>query len=412
MKKNSNAFELTDSWIKAVESNGRRQEYYDTKATGLILRVTKTGHKSFAFRYWYDDQSKQITIGKYGDVTLTEARHQVRGAKGIKGYKEMLREGKDPLLIRQIARETRPVKLAEYIERFKKDYLVRKLKSSTQKTYSSRLNKIKSSSIGRLPLVELTRGHIRKFLKNELSEHPINANRLHSILSKVLNEAVEDGLLKENPIKGMKKLAEENKRDPNYSVENIRIIWDAINQEYASIQGLLKMLLLTGQRLGETSRMKWSDINEDEWIIPIAEQKTGKKTNKNHIVPLTAMAVNVIEEMRPYNSEYIFPSLRDNGKPVKHFNEVTMRIRERTGLNEFRIHDLRHIVATEMIELNVPFITVGRVLNHKALAGENAITARYINSDLTEQKKIAMLKWHNHLESLIAGRSAKILEMK
>ena len=407
----NNKLTFTDTFIKAVEKPEKRIEYYDEKAAGLILRVTKTGHKSFAFRYWYDGKSKQITIGTYGDVTLGKARDIVRGTKKMRGYKDMLRDGIDPISERQEARDHKPITLAEYIEHFKNDYVERKLKQSTQSTYKSRLNRVKAyKKLSRLPLEKIAKPDVRKFLKDEAKDNPINSNRLHSILSKLFNEAVMDGHIKENPIKGMPKLSNENTRAPVYSDDDIKEIWNAIGEEWQPVQGILKMLLLCGQRLGETSRMKWNDIQDDNWIIPITEQKTGKKTKKNHIVPLTDLALNVLDEMKPINgtSEYVFASLRDKSKPMSHFFETTERIRNKTGLDDFRIHDLRHIVATEMIEQDVPFTTVGDVLNHKALSGNNAITSRYINRQGTEYKLKALLKWHKKLNEILTGEKTTI----
>lgn len=408
MDKEQTKLTLTDTFIKGKGKRKDRIEYYDENVTGLVLRVTKTGYKSFAVRYWYDGKSKQITIGKYGDVSLAEAR------KKAKDIKDIVRDGKDPLLERQTERESKPVTLAEYVDQFKNDYVERKLKKSTQKTYKSRLNKILNDKIAKLPLKDVSRSDVRKFLKAEAKEHPTNANRLHSILSKIFNEAINDELLTKNPIKDMEKISDENKRDPHYSNKDIQNIWDAIGNEWQPMQGLLKMLLITGQRLGETSRMKWADVVNDVWIIPITEQKTGKKTKRTHKVPLSNLALDVLESMKPINStsEYIFASQRDKEKPLSHFKNPIDRIREQTKIADFRIHDLRHIVATEMIKMDVPFTTVGRVLNHKALAGENTITARYINTDLTKQKTIAMSKWSNGLNRIVTGESAKIHELK
>jgi integrase len=408
MNKEKTKLTLTDTFIKGKGKRDKRIEYYDDNVTGLILRVTKTGYKSFALRYWYDGKSKQITIGKYGDYTLAEARSKA------KEIKKIITDGKDPLLEREIEREHKPVTLAEYVDQFKNDYVERKLKSSTQKTYKSRLNKILNNKIAKLPLKDVSRSDVRKFLKAEAKEYPTNANRLHSILSKIFNEAINDELLTKNPIKDMEKISDENKRDPHYSNKDIQNIWDAIGNEWQPMQGLLKMLLITGQRLGETSRMKWADVHNNVWIIPISEQKTGKKTKKNHKVPLSASALEVLENMKPINgtSEYIFASQRDKKKTLSHFKNAIDRIRKQTKINDFRIHDLRHIVATEMIKMDVPFTTVGRVLNHKALAGENTITARYVNTDLSKQKTIALNSWANELNRIVTGEGAKIHELK
>src|SRR6056297_2194405 len=70
---------LTDPKIKSLDSNGKnRMEYYDSLVGGLVLRVTKTGHKSFAYRYRSGGNSKRFTIGKYPTIKLSDARKQAR----------------------------------------------------------------------------------------------------------------------------------------------------------------------------------------------------------------------------------------------------------------------------------------------------------------------------------------------
>ena len=396
---------LTSAFVKKDHSDvDKRYEIYDTVVKGLILRITKTGHKSFAYRYWYDGQSRQITIATAEEKSLAEAR------KIAEEYRDDVRDGKDPQRQRQQERESTPLTLGEYIEQFKSDYVKRKLKPSTRKTYKSRLNKITDNSISDLLLKDVNRKDVRKFLKNEAKKYPTNANRLHSILSKIFNEAIEDGIITENPIKGMSKISEERRRDPQYSSDDIKAIWEAINEEWQPMQGILKMLLITGQRLGETKKMRWADVQDDMWIIPISDQKTGKKTKRNHKVPLPYLALDVLDQMKPINgsSEYVFASLKDQSKVLTHFKGAIDRIREKAELEDFVIHDLRHIVATQMIELGVEFTTVGKVLNHKALAGENAITARYINTDLTKHKTTALTKWANELNRLATGKEATL----
>lgn len=384
---------LTDAYIRNLTAPDKRTEIYDEVVTGLILRVTKTGYRSFALRYWYDEQSKQMTIGKFGDFTLSEARDKARELKKV------VAEGRDPVRERQQERDKNRITLGEYIDLFKKGYVRRKLKKSTQQTYSSRLNKVKANGLARKELERVTRVDVRNFLKEEAKENPTNANRLHSILSKLFNEAIEDGLLKQNPIKGMEKISRENARDPRYSQEDLIKIWEAISEEPDPLKSALKILMLTGQREGETSRMKWGDIHGDVWIIPRSETKT----DSTHEVPLSNLALEALESVKAINGtkEYVFSSLRKVGQPISHFASAIQRIRERTGLEDFIIHDLRHIVATNMIELGVEFIYVGRVLNHKGLSGGNSITSRYINSDFKEQKRNALNKWANYLNRLV-----------
>jgi integrase len=405
---------LTDSEIRSISNPSKRIEIYDdhkikdgklvkSGAKGLALRITPTGVKSFVFRYWYNSKAKRYTIGTFPEWSLSEAREKVRELS------KLVSEGTDPGEIRKQNQTRKDYILNDYIKLFRKEYVQRKLKASTQQTYGSRLNKIESSKLGVMILKDIKREHVRAFLREIHKKHPTNANRLHSILSKLFNEALEDGYIEENPIKGMKKMAKENSRDVRYSDNDIKAIWEATQEEGLVFKNLIRMLLITGQRAGETSRMKWSHIENNVWTIP----KSETKSNSTHSVPLPSLAVDVLNEMKSINddSEYVFQSTRGNDKPVTYLRDVNYRLRERTGLKELIIHDLRHIVATGMINLEVDFIHVGKVLNHKGLSGGHIITSRYVNTDLDKQKQKALQKWNDHLKRIIFSERAKIFKL-
>lgn len=405
---------LSDRKLKTYPNPETREEINDDHliengklkkkgVKGLVLRITPTGAKSFAYRYWYNGKTKRYTIGTYPDWSLSEAREKARELSKI------VSEGKDPARLKQDEKASNPDTLAEYIERFKKDHVERMLKPSTQKSYKARLNKVQVSPLGKMYLIDIERKDVRRFLKDEHEKYPTNTNRLHSILSKLFNEAIEDGIISSNPIKGMNKLATENVRDPRYKANDLKEIWEAIESEGIVLSGLLKMLMITGQRAGETSRMKWEHIHGDTWTIPHAETKT----NQTHDVPLSSLALEVLEDMKVINSssEYVFASEKDNTKPRTYMKGAINRIRLSTGLSGFIVHDLRHIVATNMIDLEIDFIHVGRVLNHKGLSGGQLVTARYVNTDLIKQKRRAIEKWDAELRRIITGESATILKI-
>jgi integrase len=402
---------LTDRFIKTVKHD-KRVEYYDGHliedgiakregVNGLLLRVNPSGKKMFYFYYYHNGANKKVSIGNYPEVGLSEARSNVRDLISI------VAKGSDPAREKQKRKTDAPVTLAEYIKRFKNEYVARRLKPSTQKDYISRLDRIAGhKSLSSLPMVDITRYEVREFLKEEARERPTNANRIHSIISKLFNEAVEDRVISDNPIKGMKKLADEKHRDVNYRTEEVRTMWEAMSGEYLSMEGILKMLLVTGQREGETSRMKWKDVDLETriWRIPASETKNGEA----HVVPLSELAMGILRKMKehPFISDYVFPSLQDQDKPIPDFRTGAKHIQKAIGNDAFRIHDLRHVVATGMIELGVDFIVVGNVLNHKGLSGGPLVTSRYINNDFTPQKRNALDIWGGYLTELITPLKA------
>ena len=79
---------------------------------------------------------------------------------------------------------------------------------------------------------------------------------------------------------------------------------------------------------------------------------------------------------------------------------------------DFKIHDLRRTAATGMSKQEVDWVTIGNVLNHKALSMDSTVTATYVRNDFNKEKRLALLKWERHLEQVISGRPAEIIQMR
>jgi integrase len=281
----------------------------------------------------------------------------------------------------------------------KSEYLLRK-KPSTQQDYTSRIDAVIIPKLGKIPAQELTPPLIRKTLTEIGKDKPVHANRVQSILSIIYEHGISQGYVEFNPVKGIKKYKEEID-EHQYNHDEIKLIWKAIELEGEPNKSLMKLLLLTGQRLGETSRMKWSDLNGDEWIIPSAETKSGR----SHIVPLGPMARGVINSMKMISgsSDFVFESQATPGQPIQYLQKTKKRIAAKSNVSNFKIHHLRRIVATEMIKAKIDVTHVGRVLNHSQLAMSNTVTAKhYIKHEYKEEKREALLKWEEILVRIIS----------
>lgn len=397
---------LTDAFIKGKKVE-KRVEIFDADTSGLGLRVTPTGHKSFFYRYRFGGKIKRFTIGKYDPpaLTLAIARDEA------KALRVQVNRGNDPQgeKLKQKHAEN-PKTISELAELFREQYINKELKSSTQKTYKSRLRKIerrfKNHSIE-----EITRADVKRFLKEIAEKHPYSANRVQAIFSKMYSFAIKEEYTEHHPLKKLEKFGEEKEREPNYGSNEVRELWGAFEQEREPVQSLLKMLLICGQRLGETSRMKWKDIDTDNalWIIP----KEETKGRKSHIVPLSDMASETLENLHQLtgNSEYVFRSPNKENAPFSHFAAVAKRIREKTRLPGFKIHDLRHTVITGMISIGVDFVHVGKTVAHKGLGKEYVITNRYAHYEYVEEKRKALQRWSSHLQQVITGKETKIFKI-
>lgn len=390
---------LTHPFISNLDKPKKRTEYYDTIVDGLLLRVTKNGHKAFALAY--GTKGKRYTIGTFPSVGLAEAREVA------KKLRIEIALGNDPQA-EKIANRNKPkAKTVEDLANaFKKRHLP-KLRQTTRDDYERRIDNKILPELGKIPLESITRLDIIELLEKiaEDEKAPVNSNRIRSILSSMFSFGVNRGMLEHNIVFSIKPLGKESRRKRFYSPDEIIKIWDAFEVEEEPYRSLFKFLLICGQRSGETRMMKWSYIENGIWTIP-AELT---KANRTHEVPLPFMALDVLKEVKLYSwdSDYVFKSPVLDNEPVDWLQKASGRVRKASGVKDFRLHDLRRTMATYMAGMRTDRTVLGKVLNHKGLAGDDQVTAIYDRYNYREEKIAALAKWNNKLDQILKGEIEK-----
>lgn len=405
---------LTSAFVKKDFSDiDKRTEIYDTVVSGFILRITKTGYKSFAYRYWYDGQSRQITIGKADQISLADAREVARQ------YKDNLRDGINPAMIRRENREADPKSFLQVIDEYKMKHF-KKLKPTTKVDYTRRLNYfINEFGKNRLkrPIENFKRTDLLNWLDDVADNAPTNAQRLQALLSSVFTFAIHREYITTNIVKGISFKEERKKIDSKYKNvafddEQIKILWQHFGN-YNGIAGeLFKLLMILGQRSGETSLMKWQDIDFDKklWVIFLKDTKTENK----HEVPLPPMAIDILNQLKNStgNQKYVFNSPVQSDTPIVHPSKASQRIRERSGVDDFNIHSLRKTFITRQAMLGTPKHITSKLVNHGKDNEGSAVTEIYDDYDYRPEKKRALERWNNELHRILTGESAKITDIK
>ena len=394
---------LTPQLIKRLGRDEKRVEYFDEVESGLGLDVRKTGYKSFFYRYRMNGQTRRFTIGSADAVTLAGARRRARELK----FRVL--QGEDPQEEKRRARDASKAEeftVADLVSRYRASRHFSELRETTAYGYTRQLKTRILPGLGARPVAEVTRADVQELLRQiaEDDGKKTMANRVRACLSAVLAFGVKDDdvPLETNVAADVAPYrAGERGRERYYSEAEIRALWHALDAEEPIAGALLKTLLLLGQRRGETSRMRWVDLSLDHtWTIPAKDAKA----NRTHVVPLSPQALDVIESIREITggSPYVFASPVKPDQPIRgELSGPIERIREASGVADFRPHDLRRTVATYMAGSGVDRTTLGKLLNHKGLAGDGVVTAVYDRYARLPEMREAVTKWGERLTEII-----------
>ena len=147
----------------------------------------------------------------------------------------------------------------------------------------------------------------------------------------------------------------------------------------------LALLLYTGCRKSEVTQLRWSEVFLEEKYIYLKEDDQANRSIKtgNRTVPLNDDAINLLKSLkREKDNPYVFCGQ----KPRSHIVNITKAwqgIRSKLGVEDLRIHDLRHSFASFALKKGVDLYTVSKLLGHKNIS----TTTRYAHLELDALKE-------------------------
>lgn len=377
---------LTAKFIENVNSNGKRQEFCDPYLKGFGLRVSKMGTRTFFVRVRFRGKIERHTIGTYPSFSLAEARGKASEiiAQAEKGTLHKAAEQK--------------LTIKEAYDRFIELYA--KVHNKDWASSDSRLKKF-MAEYGNMHLVDLHRRDIIAHLDSLVAAGtPTQANRARAALSRFLNWCVERTYIEYSPCQGTPKPAKENPRDRVLSDDEILKIYEACHAFSYPFGPLFQVLLLTAQRRGEVSGMRWSelDLKNKTWTIPKERAKNGKA----HIIPLSETVIDILQGVpRFLHSDFVFTT---TGKtPVSGHGKYKNRLDKVLGINDWVFHDFRRTAASGMARLEVPPYVVEKALNH--VSGTfSGVLGVYNQYGYDREKREALNKWADYVIGLGNGQ--------
>nr|WP_096700291.1 site-specific integrase [Magnetospirillum sp. 15-1] len=357
---------LTKRVVESAAAADAEYTIWDSEIPGYGLRVLPSGKKSYLILYRVGTRSRKMTIGPHGILTAEQARTMAITALAA------ARNGGDPAGDRKARRDAITVK--ELSDRFDKEHISIRIKASTAKEYRRNLTRFILPALGRLRVEEVTRADIAKF-HHGLRHIPYQANRCLEVVSKMFNLAEMWGLRADgsNPRRHIRKYPEE-KRERFLSVAEIKRVGEVLvemeteNVELPSAIAAIRLLMLTGCRLGEIMTLKWAYVDADAPALRLPDSKTGAK-----IVHLGKAALDILMAIPKLDGNpWVITGNKDGGR-LTDLQPFWQRLRTRAGIKDVRIHDLRHSFASTAVAAGQSLPMIGKLLGHTQVQ----TTARY-----------------------------------
>ena len=349
---------LSDAAVARHRPREREYTVWDTRIAGLGVRVRPSGGRSWIFLRKTGGGTRRIFLGQAELKTVEEVRRECHA------------------LAAELGSEDKPDKIRHAVPSFRdfvagtwKEAHCDRYKPSTQRGVRSILAGQLLPAFGSKPLDRISPTQVRRWFDIYSRTAPGGANRALDLLRQIMNVAVACSHIDTNPARGVKR----NRRAAltrflsREEIARLHRVLDRQTRKSSRQQAdIIRLLLLTGCRKGEILRLRWSAVQDD--ILVLADSKTGPRT-----VPLNTQARRILERQPRGPSSFVFPSPRDLARPRGPNLPLWYPVRREAGIEDVRLHDLRHTHASHAIMNGVPVPVVSRLLGHSNVS----MTLRY-----------------------------------
>ena len=371
---------LNDDAVAGLRPAAREYLVRDRGLPAFGVRVRASGHKSYVLM---TPGGGRVTIGPARHLGCDAARrmalaHLARVDDGVDngidgGSGERGGDG---------GRSASLPSLAALIAGPWHDGHLMRCKPSSRRAYNGLIRNHILPRFGALPLDGITRAAVADWFDDISRTAPGAANRALILLGQMLNFAVRRGLLRANPLVGLRKnrgrrmtrfLSRAELAGLYHAMDGY--VTESPNTARRRGRDIVRLLVLTGCRRNEILHLRWDEVEGGR--LRLADGKTGGR-----IVMLCAAARGILAGLPRGAEAHVFPSRTRPDRPVTSVDCFWRAVRARAGLDDVRLHDLRHTFASHAVMNGVPLPVVARLLGHARIA----MTMRYahIGDDAAE----------------------------
>ncbi len=340
---------LTDARVRALKPRKSPRDIRDGKLRGFGVRVLPSGRKRFFVHCQHRGKRIWRIVGDASETSVGEARS--RAAETLAA----IRRGRDAT---PSPGETLFEAVAETV--FARHERVWKPTTFNVNRYYLK-NQLLPHFAGR-PVADINRREVRDWFA-ELAATPVSADRSMPVLSVIMRQAEAMGLRPEgtNPCRGIRRYRRKG-RERFLSDGEIRRLSARLSVHAARHPrqvAAIRLLLLTGCRKGEILTLRWSDYREGHLFL--RDSKTGPRT-----VWLSRPARNVLDAMERGGRWVFTAPCRGGPRKGDWLQRFWLGVRDEAGLNDVRLHDLRHTHASIALRQGETVLAIGRLLGHRS----------------------------------------------
>lgn len=358
----------------AKPASGKQFSIWDTATRGFGLRVNPQGTKTW--QVMVGDERKRVTVGRYPDMSLKEARSRALSIIANRGPTEPAKPKPVPFIASEAVNKFIELHHAGSRPGWRKEQL-------------RLLTKHFLSRYGDLPLDKITSAHVLS-VTDALTHLPSEQIHVHRALKTLFNWACQRQLIAASPIATLPMPAKANERERLLSDDELTRIYKAAIELGNPFGYIVLLCIHTGLRRGEVGSLRWSYITPEFITIPKHIAKNGRE----HIIP------NLINDnfaLIPKTSEFVFPTAND--KPFAAWGRHKARLDALCGVEDFVLHDFRRYLSSTMRRLGVPIDVTETILNHVS-GSRSQIQRIYDRHDRVPEMRDALHLYERHLAAI------------
>lgn len=391
---------LSDLKIKKLQVTGK--DYRVPDGNNLYVRVNKAGNKSFLFRFVLDGKERVLTVGKYPEVSLSEAREMAFNLK------KDISNGITPRLKRSDKYKKFKRFAEEWIENIKKG-------GSSKRHIDSSISRLRMyvyPYIGDTDIDKIVPLDIVDLLRDmEKLGYLEQRDKVKSNINMIFRYAIASGACLYNPASDISAALIKHKAnhfafiDPVKQKKEVKQLFiDIFNLDNKILENAFKMSLYTALRPSELINLEWSEIVGNQIIIPAERMKM----KREHVIPLSKQAIeslNVLRELS-ISKKYLFPSTSVHNQALNRniLNQNLVRLGYGGNSEKPRqvSHGLRHLISTSLYEMASKYKwrseAIEKILAHEE---QNKMKSTYNKYDYIDDRAEILQVWADKIDEIL-----------